>query len=74
MTFLQSIYRGYHATVFLFLRQRFSTLVKIVNMVALITHPITEAIANSTHIMEALEIKREVEKLSDRLGKTQDYL
>jgi hypothetical protein len=43
-------------------------------MVALITHPITGAIANSTHIMEALEIKREVEKLSDRLGKTQDYL
>jgi hypothetical protein len=31
------------------------------------------AIANSTD-MEALEIKREVEKLSDRLGKTQDYL
>jgi hypothetical protein len=24
--------------------------------------------------MEALEIKREVEKLSQRLGKTQDYL
>lgn len=25
-------------------------------------------------VMEALEIKREVELLSDRLGKTQDYL
>lgn len=25
-------------------------------------------------IMEALEIKREVEVLSERLGKTQDYL
>jgi hypothetical protein len=38
-----------------------------------LTHLVTEAIAHQTN-MEALEIKREVEKLSDRLGKTQDYL
>ena len=35
--------------------------------------PVVRAIAYMTN-MEALEIKREVEKLSVRLGKTQDYL